>query len=69
MSKASFSATRASVELRAVEVLGGREKALRWLDSPNRALGGRRPLDLLDTGLGTKQVEVILGRIETGVYS
>jgi putative toxin-antitoxin system antitoxin component (TIGR02293 family) len=52
-----------------VDVLGEREKALRWLGSPNKALGGRRPLDLLDTGLGAKQVEQILGRIESGVYS
>jgi len=69
MYKLPLSATRSRVEARACDVLGEREKALRWLDTPNRALGGRRPLDLLDDGLGAKQVEKILGRIETGVYS
>ena len=69
MTQTPISAIRASIEARAEDVLESREKALRWLDSPNRALGGRRLLDLLDTGLGAKQVEEILGRIESGVYS
>lgn len=51
------------------EVLGGREQASRWLHTPNRALGGQMPLELLDTDLGSRQVEEILGRIEHGVYS
>lgn len=42
---------------------------MRWLAMPNKALGGKKPLDLLDTELGAKQVEQILGRIESGVYS
>jgi putative toxin-antitoxin system antitoxin component (TIGR02293 family) len=69
MNKSPFSATRASIEARAFELLEGREKALRWLAMPNKALGGKKPLDLLDTELGAKQVEQILGRIESGVYS
>lgn len=59
----------ARITARAVDVLGNREKAARWLQKPNRALGNEIPLRLLDTDLGTRQVETILGRIEHGVYS
>jgi putative toxin-antitoxin system antitoxin component (TIGR02293 family) len=50
-------------------VLGARDKAGRWLQKANRALGGVAPLDLLDTDLGAEEVVTILGRIEHGVYS
>jgi putative toxin-antitoxin system antitoxin component (TIGR02293 family) len=53
----------------AAEVLGGNGQASRWLHTPNRALGGKPPLELLDTDLGSRQVEEVLGRIEHGVYS
>jgi putative toxin-antitoxin system antitoxin component (TIGR02293 family) len=53
----------------AVEMIGDREKAIDWLRTPNRALGGERPLDQLDTDMGTRTVEDILGRIAYGVYS
>jgi putative toxin-antitoxin system antitoxin component (TIGR02293 family) len=53
----------------AAEVLGGEGRASRWLHTPNRALGGQPPLELLDTDLGSRQVEEVLGRIEHGVYS
>jgi putative toxin-antitoxin system antitoxin component (TIGR02293 family) len=59
----------AGVAARAAEVLGTTEKADRWLQRPNRALGGRVPLELLDTDAGTQQVAEVLGRIEHGVYS
>lgn len=36
---------------------------------PNRALGGERPLALLDSDVGSLAVERVLGRIEHGVYS
>lgn len=54
---------------RAEEALGDREKAHRWLRKANRALAGKRPLDLLDSDAGTRMVERILGRIEHGIYS
>lgn len=57
----------ARVTARAVEVLGGREKAERWLKKSNAALGGEVPLRALDTDLGARQVEAVLGRIEHGV--
>jgi putative toxin-antitoxin system antitoxin component (TIGR02293 family) len=59
----------ARVAFRTVDVLGSHEKARQWLERPNRALGGEPPLDLLDTDIGARQVEAVLGRIEQGVFS
>ena len=59
----------ARIAARAAEVLGDEDKASRWLHRPNRALAGERPVALLDTDLGARQVEDVLGRIEYGVYS
>jgi len=53
----------------AVEMIGSAEKAVEWLRTPNRALGGVLPLDRLDTDLGAREVEDILGRIAYGVYT
>jgi putative toxin-antitoxin system antitoxin component (TIGR02293 family) len=53
----------------AVQMIGDEEKAAEWLQTPNRALGGERPLDQLDTDVGARTVEDILGRIAYGVYS
>lgn len=53
----------------AVEVIGDEEKAAEWLRTPNRALGGEQPMDQLDTDLGARAVEDVLGRISYGVYS
>jgi putative toxin-antitoxin system antitoxin component (TIGR02293 family) len=55
--------------VRAEEAIGDEAKALRWLITPNRALEGQRPLELLDSDAGTVAVEQVLGRIEHGVYS
>jgi len=59
----------ARVYARAVEMIGDEEKAVEWFRTPNRALGGERPLDQLDTDVGAREVEDILGRIAYGVYS
>ncbi|MFP3938719.1 MAG: antitoxin Xre/MbcA/ParS toxin-binding domain-containing protein [Thermoanaerobaculia bacterium] len=59
----------ARIAAQATEVLGSPERAATWLQRPNRALGGRVPLKLLDTDAGSRQVESVLGRIEHGVYS
>lgn len=59
----------ARVTARAVEVLGDLDKAFRWLRKENRALGGEKPMLLLDTDVGTSAVEDLLLRIEYGVYS
>ena len=49
--------------------LGGREAAVRWLHRPNRALGSAVPLRHLDTELGAREVEDVLGRIAHGIAS
>lgn len=59
----------AHVLAKAVTVLRGSEKAARWLRKPNRALGDASPLSRLDTEVGTRQVEAVLGRLEHGVFS
>ena len=57
------------VILRAEDALGDRDKAHRWLRKENRALDGRRPLDLLGSDVGARVVEQVLGRIEHGLHS
>jgi putative toxin-antitoxin system antitoxin component (TIGR02293 family) len=69
MAESDRTVRMARVYANAVEMIGDREKAIAWLGTPNRALGGERPLDQLDTDLGTRMVEDILGRIAYGVYS
>lgn len=59
----------AHIVLKASEVLGTLEKARAWLHRKNRALGGSTPISCLDTGVGERQVEEILGRIDHGIYS
>jgi len=51
------------------EYLGDRERAMRWLKHPNRALGGIAPITAIDTELGARQVENVLGRIAYGGIS
>lgn len=59
----------ARIGAQASATLGNEEKAARWLHRPNRALGNRTPLELLDNDIGTRQVEEILGRMEHGNIS
>ena len=59
----------ASVYTLAKQVLEDDDKASLWLQEPNRALRGERPLDMLDTEIGTREVELVLNRLEHGVYS
>jgi putative toxin-antitoxin system antitoxin component (TIGR02293 family) len=54
---------------RAQEALGDLDRASRWLHKENRALQGRRPVELLGSDAGTRAVEKVLGRIEHGVFS
>jgi putative toxin-antitoxin system antitoxin component (TIGR02293 family) len=53
----------------AIEMLGDEARAVAWFTTPNRALGGEKPLDQLDTDTGARTVEDILGRIAYGIYS
>jgi putative toxin-antitoxin system antitoxin component (TIGR02293 family) len=51
------------------ETLGESERAIRWLKRTNRALGGLAPIAAIDTELGARQVENLLGRIVYGGIS
>jgi putative toxin-antitoxin system antitoxin component (TIGR02293 family) len=53
----------------AKQYIGDEEDATRWLKQPNTALGGNVPLDLIDTELGARAVEEVLGRIAFGGVS
>jgi putative toxin-antitoxin system antitoxin component (TIGR02293 family) len=59
----------ARVYAHATEVFESEEDAAGWLKDPNRALGGSRPLDMLDTDVGVQKVDAVLTRIQHGVYS
>lgn len=53
----------------AEEVLESPENAMRWLKREQPALRGLVPLELLVTQAGADQVEVLLRRIDYGVYT
>ena len=53
----------------ATDVLEEAQAAVRWLKSPQRALGGAFPLELAQTDVGSRAVEALLGRMEHGVYT
>lgn len=57
----------ARVAAHAIVTLGDAGKAARWLHRPNRGLGHYAPIALLDTDLGTAQVDDALTRLEHGV--
>lgn len=59
----------ARVVAQAQQSLGDRENAARWLKRSNRALGGVAPLSVMDTEVGARQVENVLGRIAYGGIS
>ncbi|HEX2942192.1 MAG TPA: antitoxin Xre/MbcA/ParS toxin-binding domain-containing protein [Rhodopila sp.] len=62
---------RLSRLLRVIEeaetTFGDRAKAHAWLRRPTTLLDNEAPLDRLDTDIGTRQVEAILGRIAHGI--
>jgi putative toxin-antitoxin system antitoxin component (TIGR02293 family) len=53
----------------AQQSLGNRTSASRWLKRSNRALGNVAPISAIDTELGARQVENVLGRIAFGGIS
>lgn len=58
-------ATRIIAE--ALETFGSRDKALTWMRRACAVLGGKAPIDLLDTEEGAGLVESLLGRIAHGL--
>jgi putative toxin-antitoxin system antitoxin component (TIGR02293 family) len=57
----------ASILDRAVEVIGVRSEAMRWMGTPVRALDYATPVSLLATAKGRATVLTVLGRLEYGV--
>ncbi len=53
----------------ATEVLGSEDDARYWVNQQIPALGGKRPLDLLDTDVGAHEVTNLLGGIKWGMYA
>ncbi len=58
-----------SIYALAIVVLENKDFALNWLSTPKTLLGGEIPLSLLDTEVGSREVEKLLNRIEHGIYS
>jgi len=50
----------------ATRVLDGRKAALSWLSRPKPGMGGRTPVDLLETSVGTAYIERILRSLDWG---
>jgi putative toxin-antitoxin system antitoxin component (TIGR02293 family) len=53
----------------ATSVLGSEDEARQWMGDAVMALGGKRPLDLLDTDVGAREVVNLLNCIKWGVYA
>ena len=53
-----------------VELFEGHDDSARaWLARPLPGLGGQRPLDLLDSEVGAREVEALIERLEHGVFT
>lgn len=59
----------ARIASEAARVLGSEDAAASWLREPILALGWAAPISLVDTDLGARQVEEVLGHIEYGLVS
>ena len=62
------SSSLGSVTERAIEVIGSRDEALRWLGIPVRALDYAAPISLLGDEEGVKAVLAVLDQLEQGVW-
>lgn len=58
-----------SIVVHSADTFGSVENACEWVLRENRALGGQRPIDMIDTAIGFHQVMDVLGRLEHGVFS
>jgi putative toxin-antitoxin system antitoxin component (TIGR02293 family) len=56
-----------AVLARAVEVIGDKGVAMRWMGTPVRALKYATPVSLIHNAKGRKAVIEVLGRLENGV--
>jgi len=51
------------------DVFEDKDKFNQWILSPNKALGGKKPFDLLNNTFGRQEIKHLIGRIDQGVYS
>lgn len=59
----------ARLAARVEDVFGDIRTAQDWINTPNRALRGLAPIEIMDTDAGVERIEALLTRIEQGVYS
>ena len=67
--QSSFLYEFARVYVRTSDIFGDSATADSWLHRSNTALGGKTPIELLDTIEGFRMVEDLLLQIEYGAYS
>lgn len=51
------------------KVFQDEDKFNNWMFTPNQALAGKLPYDIVDNQFGREEIKNIIGRIEYGVYS
>jgi putative toxin-antitoxin system antitoxin component (TIGR02293 family) len=59
----------ARIIARAIEVFGDEKEAQNWLKEPKSALTGQTPIEAIKTEPGVQQVDLLLGRIEQGIFA
>jgi putative toxin-antitoxin system antitoxin component (TIGR02293 family) len=65
--RANLGRDESAVLARAIEVIGDKGEAMRWLGTPVRSLGYATPISLLHDVKGRKSVIAILTQLEHGV--
>lgn len=59
----------AEVYARGIGVFGSSLHFQTWMNLENKALGGKKPLELLRSRYGAQMILEVIGRIEHGIYS
>jgi putative toxin-antitoxin system antitoxin component (TIGR02293 family) len=69
MGEQTVTARLRAIEQLALKVFEDEGAAKDWLSLPNPALDGACPIHIAETAEGEERVKVVLGRIESGVYT
>lgn len=67
--ESSLSIELANLTATGITVFEDSDKFKRWLQKENRAMGGKKPVSLLNTPTGIKLVSQVLERIQEGIYT
>ncbi|WP_367575667.1 antitoxin Xre/MbcA/ParS toxin-binding domain-containing protein [Pseudomonas oryzihabitans] len=59
---------KTNILYQAIEILGSYKSALRWFESPARGLNGALPCQALNRKSGYLEIQLLLKRIDYGVY-